>query len=187
MDYLFWGFLLVFLDINIHFGVSTVDFLPSWLGYLLMIKGLDTLAEESERFAAARPWCVGMTVYTGVLWIADLFALGAELTFFTWLLGLAGTCVSFYITSIILDGIDRMQLRHGEIGAAGRGHRHDRRLSALDRAGDYGDLPAYFGRGEHCVPRPDACHTQGVERAENGRRDLNGGNRNFPLAKRGDL
>ena len=35
------------------------------------------------------------------------------------LLGLAGTCVSFYITSIILDGIDRMQLRHGEIGAAG--------------------------------------------------------------------
>ena len=119
MDYLFWGFLLVFLDINIHFGVSTVDFLPSWLGYLLMIKGLDTLAEESERFAAARPWCVGMAVYTGVLWIADLFALGAELTFFTWLLGLAGTCVSFYITSIILDGIDRMQLRHGEIGAAG--------------------------------------------------------------------
>ena len=111
MDYLFWGFLLVFLDINIHFGVSTVDFLPSWLGYLLMIKGLDTLAEESERFAAARPWCVGMAVYTGVLWIADLFALGAELTFFTWLLGLAGTCVSFYITSIILDGIDRMQLR----------------------------------------------------------------------------
>ena len=119
MDYLFWGFLLVFLDINIHFGVSTVDFLPSWLGYRLMIKGLDTLAEESERFAAARPWCVGMAVYTGVLWIADLFALGAELTFFTWLLGLAGTCVSFYITSIILDGIDRMQLRHGEIGAAG--------------------------------------------------------------------
>ena len=30
-----------------------------------------------------------------------------------------GTCVSFYIISIILDGIDRMQLRHGEIGAAG--------------------------------------------------------------------
>ena len=122
MDYLFWGFLLVFLDINIHFGVSTVDFLPSWLGYLLMIKGLDTLAEESERFAAARPWCVGMAVYTGVLWIADLFALGAELTFFTWLLGLAGTCVSFYITSIILDGIDRMQAvnRLGEDARAGR-------------------------------------------------------------------
>ena len=112
-------FFWFFSTVNIHFGVSTVDFLPSWLGYLLMIKGLDTLAEESERFAAARPWCVGMAVYTGVLWIADLFALGAELTFFTWLLGLAGTCVSFYITSIILDGIDRMQLRHGEIGAAG--------------------------------------------------------------------
>ena len=72
-------------------------------------------------------------------------------------------------------------------GVAGRGHRHDRRLSALDRAGDYGDLPAYFGCGEYCVSRPDACRTQGVERAENGRRDLNGGNRNFLLAKRGDL
>ena len=119
MDDLFWGFLLVFLDINIPFGGSTVDFLPSWLGYILIVKGLDTLAEESERFAAARPWCVGMAVYTGVLWVANLFALGAELSFFTWLLGLAGTCVSFYITSIILDGIDRIQLRHGEIGAAG--------------------------------------------------------------------
>ena len=118
MDYLFLGFLLIFLDINVPLGARTVGFLPAWLGYILVIKGLDALTEESGRFAAARPWCVGMAVYTGVLWVANLFALGAELTFFVWLLGLAGTCVSFYITSIILDGIDRMQLQHGEIGAA---------------------------------------------------------------------
>lgn len=105
MNHLFFGMLLVLLDIQINAGRCTLGLLPDFAGYLLIAKGLAEMTAASGKFAKARPWAIGMAVYTGALYVMDLFAASFRLRLLSWCLGLAATAAGLVITYWIVTGI----------------------------------------------------------------------------------
>ena len=45
------GFILIFLDFNLNLGGSKIGFMPDFLGYIIVIKGLEEMVGESTLFA----------------------------------------------------------------------------------------------------------------------------------------
>lgn len=109
MNNLFLGMLFVLLDFNINFGKCTLGLLPDFVGYLLMMKGLEELAPASGQFAKARPWALVMTIYTGALYVLDLFAVSIQLRMLGWVLGLASTAARLVITYWIVAGVREIE------------------------------------------------------------------------------
>ncbi|MGM9618545.1 MAG: hypothetical protein ACI3W8_01725 [Oscillospiraceae bacterium] len=68
MDIIFYGLIFLLIDIRINY----VSLMPAFVGYILMYVGLGKVRHESSRFAALRPWCLGMAVYRGCLNILSL-------------------------------------------------------------------------------------------------------------------
>lgn len=113
MNNLFYGLLLVFLDFNLSFNDHTFELLPDFLGYYLMMRGLEELDNESDYFAKARPFAMGMMIYTAVLYALDVLAVTVYLEFVSWVLGLLATIVSLVIGYWVVSGIQDIETRHG--------------------------------------------------------------------------
>ena len=111
MNHIFLGMLFIFLDFNLNLGSHTIGLIPDVAGYILLMKGLDTMACESESFTKAKPWALSMAIYTGILYVMDLFALPAAWGFVNWLLGLGSTVISLVISHRIICGIQDIEQR----------------------------------------------------------------------------
>lgn len=68
---LFWGFALVLLDFSWELGSASIEVLPDFLGYLLLMRGMEPLLEE-RFFARGRHVAFGLMLLSIVLWIAAL-------------------------------------------------------------------------------------------------------------------
>lgn len=55
MKLIFWGLLLDFLDFNLTFNGFSIDILPDFVGWLLVLFGARRMREENERFARMQP------------------------------------------------------------------------------------------------------------------------------------
>lgn len=106
MNILFIGLIFVFLDFNLNLGSVQIGLIPDFIGYILMMKGLDELSDYGENFLKSRPMVIGMAIYTGLLYALSLFGMssvfGGVLSF---ILGLVSTIVSLYITYLLVIGI----------------------------------------------------------------------------------
>ena len=109
MQNIFLGMLLVFLDLNINLGKTTIGLLPDFAGYILMIKGLEEMTPESPLVEKARPWATAMAVYTGVLYAMDFLAMDVQLRFLGWVMNLAALVAGLVISRWILRGILEME------------------------------------------------------------------------------
>ena len=58
-----WGFFLVLIAINI----GTIDILPDWAGYILMVSALPVLATQEESANLLRPFGIILVVPAGVM------------------------------------------------------------------------------------------------------------------------
>lgn len=110
MTKLFWGFFFLFLNFNINMNASSLQLLPDWLGFLLLYAACGELESESELFQKPRPFCIGLAVYTGLLWLMDLLGIGANLGIVSWILGLVTTCLNLYVSMLIIDAITNMEM-----------------------------------------------------------------------------
>ena len=99
MDRIFYGLIFVLLSVQFN----TVDLLPDWLGYLLMYPGLGQLASESRHFAALRPLCLVMNVYTLLLSCAGF----PESTMVV--LGMISVAVKLYMLRRLVQGMEELQ------------------------------------------------------------------------------
>lgn len=112
METLFLGMLLVFLDWNLTLGSAVIGLLPDFAGYILIRRGLDTLAGESPFFAKARPWAKSMAVYTGILYARDLFPARLSTRVLLWGLALVSLAVSLAISFWITRGVADLEKRY---------------------------------------------------------------------------
>ena len=113
MNQIFLGMLFVFLDLTLNINNCTIDFLPDFVGYILMMKGPREMESESACFTKSRPWAMGLAVYTGVLFAADLLGISADWGFMGWVLGLAATNASLVISYWIIKGIRQIESVRG--------------------------------------------------------------------------
>ena len=90
------------------------------MGYFLLLQGLRELEEESGVFSDTRPFVVGMTVYTAILWVGALLGVTGAGSLLSILLSLVSTAVSLYISWSIIQGVREMEERHqADLNSAG--------------------------------------------------------------------
>lgn len=111
MDKLFWGFFFLFLNFNLNVNGTSLGLLPDWVGYILLYLGCSALERESDLFGKPRPFCVGLGIYTGVLWLMELLGISANLGILSWLLGLVAVCLNLYVSMLIIDAITNVEMR----------------------------------------------------------------------------
>ena len=116
---IFWGFFLVFINFNLSFNAHTLNILPPFLGYLLLARGMESLAAESGLFSDIRPFALGMAVYTAVLWAGDLLGVVPRGMIAT-LLGLAALAAGWYVSWAVVSAIqDLEERRQAELNGTG--------------------------------------------------------------------
>ncbi|NLG36645.1 MAG: hypothetical protein GX549_01420 [Clostridiales bacterium] len=114
MNNIWIGFIFIFLDFNLDINASRIGLIPDFVGYILMLRGLAEMAQESPRFEQARPYAVGMTIYTAMLYALDLFGFSfAGGGYLAYLLGLASTAISLFISYLIVMGVRDIENQTG--------------------------------------------------------------------------
>ena len=112
MKKLFWGFFFIYLNFNLNVNQYSLNVLPDFVGYIFLIKGIDPLNGESTFFEKARPFSVGMAVYTAVLWGGALWGVTAGGGMVVRLLSLLATVVGLYISWLLIQGVAEIEEAH---------------------------------------------------------------------------
>lgn len=66
-----WGCVLIYLDFNL----GTLDILPDWLGYMLILKALPIVGESEKSADLLKPLGIFLAVWEGILWIVNTFGI----------------------------------------------------------------------------------------------------------------
>jgi len=85
----------------------------NFIGYILIIKGVDQLISESDNFFKVRPFVQGMAIYSGIVFIMDLLGITASLGEIAILIGIISMVVSLYIIYNIIAGVKDIETNHG--------------------------------------------------------------------------
>lgn len=109
MKKLFWGFFFIYLNFNLNLNQHTLNILPDFLGYILLLQGMKELDEESGLFRGARPFAIGMAVYTAILWVGALLGISSDGGWVSQLLSLIAMIVALYISWVLVQGILDME------------------------------------------------------------------------------
>ncbi|MDF2944652.1 MAG: hypothetical protein K0S01_3510 [Herbinix sp.] len=109
MKNIFIGLILIFLDFSLNLGNSKIGLIPDFIGYIVMISGLEEMAGESTLFINVKPYVTGMAVYTGILYLLDLVGVSVSLGVLTYVLAITSTAISLYISYNIVMGVIDME------------------------------------------------------------------------------
>ena len=109
MNHLFWGLFFVALNFEVQLGTARFGLLPDFLGWYLMMKGMENLAREDRRFDRGRHWAFGLMLLSAVLYIGDLLNPDAMAAVGLWALKLAGICVGLFVIRNMIAGIRQME------------------------------------------------------------------------------
>ena len=100
-----WGYVLLLVDIHI----STINLLPNWLGFLLILWALPVLANEVPAAGLLRPLAALLALWEGACWCAVL--VGAEVQ---WPLAqLLATVVALYLHFQLLTNLAEIASGYG--------------------------------------------------------------------------
>ncbi len=66
-----WGYVLLHVDLNL----GTINVLPAWLGYVLILSALPVLAMEEESAALLRPLNILLALWEGILWLTAILGI----------------------------------------------------------------------------------------------------------------
>lgn len=75
MGYFFFGFLLALINFPITVGNGTVDILPSFVGYLLLLLGCRAIGHECERFKRVKIAAIVLGVFSLAQFFLDALSL----------------------------------------------------------------------------------------------------------------
>lgn len=109
MYHLFWGIFFVLLDIELKLGTAVFELLPDFLGYFLMMKGMERLADRCGRFDRCRHWAFGMILLSAVLYGADLFDPETMTKVWFWGLGLAELAAMLLLLGQVNRGLSELE------------------------------------------------------------------------------
>ena len=79
--------------------------IPAFVGFLFIVKGLDELSVRYPGFSSTRPFAVGMSIYSAVLYALDLLTVSARLGYFLVPFGVIASVISLYISYAIIREI----------------------------------------------------------------------------------
>lgn len=113
MKKLFWGFLLMFLSFDLELNGHSLDVLPDFVGYILLLRGIDELNEESSLFKGARPYAIAMAIYSAILWVGELLAITSGDSMIASFIDLMAMIVALYIAWVLIQGVMEIESNCG--------------------------------------------------------------------------
>lgn len=105
---LFWGLFFVLLDYKVTIGRAVIEILPDVLGFYLLMKGMEALAGENRCFDVGRHWAFAMSLFSGVLFLAELMNPETMMRVWLWVLELGALIVTLGIVKMVVMGIRQM-------------------------------------------------------------------------------
>lgn len=112
MNRLFWGLFLCLLDYEITVGTAVLDLLPDYLGFFLVMKGMEQLAGENSFFDRGRHLAFGMIIVSVILFIADLMNPAGMVRVWLWALELIGLIILLVLIRMNITGILWLERDH---------------------------------------------------------------------------
>lgn len=113
MDRLFWGLFFCLLDIKKTVGTAVFDLFPDFIGFFLVMKGMEALAGENKFFDRGRHWSFGMIIVSVILYTGDLMDPDTMTKVWLWALGFGGLAAELVILRQAVRGIGQMEKDHG--------------------------------------------------------------------------
>lgn len=100
-----WGYVLLHVDITFW----SVNILPNWLGYALMLRALPALGEEEPSALLLRPLGMLLALWEGLLWGLAIFGGSAG----HGIIGVLGSVLALYFHFQLLTDLASIAGRHG--------------------------------------------------------------------------
>lgn len=100
MNRLFWGFFLILIDVKMTVGSAVFDIFPDFFGFWLLMKGMESLAEQSVSFDRGRHGAFGLSILGVILFGMELMDPDMIGRLWLWGLGLlaeAGALVLLFL------------------------------------------------------------------------------------------
>ncbi len=120
MKRLFWAFFFILLNFSITVGSATVQLIPTFVGFGLLVSACAHLAAESPLFAPLQRWGSGLCLYYILAWLRDLFLHphGAALPYIITILDAAALLLTLYVTWRVVHAIANVEVhRNVELGS----------------------------------------------------------------------
>lgn len=105
MKNLFIGMIFVFLNFTISISGSSIDIIPDFIGFYLILKGLEELKGYSEKFIKIRPLVIILGIYSLLTFALGLFGITNNLGNLAFVLVLINVIALIYVTYNIILGI----------------------------------------------------------------------------------
>lgn len=110
MNRLFWGLIFVILDWKFTLGTAVFEILPDFLGFYLLMKGMEEPATQSPSFDRGRHWAFALALASGIHFGAELMAPGTETQVIMWAAGLVLLAAGLLLIRGILRGLGELGL-----------------------------------------------------------------------------
>ena len=91
IGYILWGYVFILFHINI----GSVDILPDFVGYILLVMGIIKAADELEHASVLKGLSVALAAWSAFIWVCGIFSFSS--TVFTYISSSSG------IVDIILN------------------------------------------------------------------------------------
>lgn len=111
MRNIFIGLILVFLDLYLDIGNSRIGLLPDFIGFILILKGIGELKDESEHFKRLIRITGVAIVYFVALYIMDILGVYVPVSIIL-VLALISTIILLVITRGIISGVRQIELNN---------------------------------------------------------------------------
>ena len=115
MRKVFIGMILVFIDFDLTLNNIVIGLIPDFIGYFMMIGGLNEIIDYSSDFRKVLPFVKLMAVFSTISYILGFFGIwrGGN-DFLGFVIGLIITCISIYICYCIVMGIREIEEKRGQ-------------------------------------------------------------------------
>ena len=99
-----WGYVLLHVNINL----GTLNILPNWLGYVLMLGALPILGEREPSALLLRPLGILLAIWESVIWTLTIFGVSFDST----VLSIIAAAVSLYFHFQLLTNLADFAQQH---------------------------------------------------------------------------
>lgn len=110
MKLMFYGVILLNLDLTLNLGNNALNLLPTFVGIILLGMGMKSFRKLSTSFSSTFNIAFLMAVYAGAVWVMDVLGLTAtmpqEVSF---VIGIISTVIKLFLDLVLVDGVEELE------------------------------------------------------------------------------
>ena len=109
MNRIFWGILFVVINLNFDIGKGSIDALPDFIGYLLLMKGMEAMSDEADAFDTGHGMSVVLVLYSAMMFVLNLLNPPILQSGKLWALPLIGAVLNLILLQYLVNGVEQIE------------------------------------------------------------------------------